>query len=348
MTKKRIAYIDILKCFGIVILLFEHTGNWIELGGIYNPIKIWICSFHMPLFFIAYGMVVRNYAINDKGIKDLLVVVENRFVGLIIPYFLWCCIYAAGYGSDFFRGVLYGTNQSLGVAATNQVLWFLPAFFVAALVYQMLLALANRIDGNIVYWIIAMTLCACISLFLKSYAPAWGWWFGLDIALTGCVFMIVGKYLRILVDWFEKKNILLRLLAVVLLFFIGMKCAQYNVPSNSWVTIMAVGFYGKNYILFILNAIMNTFAMTLFAGIIANKTKMLAWLGENSLVIMAVHYIVFPYSLNICRTYLSNIYWNSHCASNILIPVGNVIITCLICIPIIWMVCRYMPILKGK
>ena len=53
----RVTYIDILKCFGIFFLLFEHTGNWCSLEGYYTLIKVWICSFHMPLFFAAYGMI---------------------------------------------------------------------------------------------------------------------------------------------------------------------------------------------------------------------------------------------------------------------------------------------------
>lgn len=73
MSKKRIAYIDILKFLGIALLLFEHTGNWVQLGGIYNPIKVWICSFHMPLFFIAYGMVVRNCSFKVKNLNEVLV-----------------------------------------------------------------------------------------------------------------------------------------------------------------------------------------------------------------------------------------------------------------------------------
>lgn len=66
--KSRVAYIDTLKFFGIFILLFEHTGNWTSLNGIYNPVKIWICSFHMPLFFIAYGMAL---PIKEKSKKEL-------------------------------------------------------------------------------------------------------------------------------------------------------------------------------------------------------------------------------------------------------------------------------------
>lgn len=350
MSKKRIAYIDILKFLGIALLLFEHTGNWAQLGGIYNPIKVWICSFHMPLFFIAYGMVVRNCSFKVKNLNEVLVFLEKRFVGLIIPYFLWCCIYTSNYGVDFFKGVAYGTNPSLGIAGTNQVLWFLPAIFLATLIYQLLLVLSTKINGRnvIVYWGVSMLLCGGISLLLKKFTPEWGWWFGLDIAFSGCVFMISGRYLRKIVDWLEQRNEKIVVLVAIVLLIIGVKCAWHNEPVESWVTIMACGIYGKNYILFILGACINTLAIALVGGAIAKKDRILAWIGENSLIIMAIHYIIFPYSINICNTYLSEIYWNQHCISNILIPLGNVIITCLVCIPIIFFVNRYMPILKGK
>lgn len=348
-VKQRIAYIDIIKFWGISFLLFEHTGNWTELGGVYNLIKIWICSFHMPLFFIAYGMAVTVTPIKEKSIKGVLAFVEKRFTGLIIPYLLWCCIYATNYGTDFFKGIIYGTNPSLGVAATNQVLWFLPAIFLATLLYQAMVELEERVirKNGIVFWGAAMILCGAISVCMKHYRPALGWWFGLDIAFSGCVFMIAGNYLRKLLDkLYDTKNIV-KLLLAILLLVLGGVCAWANEPQEFWVAIMALAIYGKKYIGFVATACISTFAIALIS-ILTEKIRLLAWLGENSLIIMAVHYIIFPYTVSWCTTHLSSIYLKGHCLSNVLIPTANMLLTEIICIPIIFLICRYMPILKGK
>lgn len=43
--KQRIPYIDTLKGFTILLVIIGH------IYSMNNPIKIWIYSFHMPLFF---------------------------------------------------------------------------------------------------------------------------------------------------------------------------------------------------------------------------------------------------------------------------------------------------------
>ena len=55
-------------------------------------------------------------------------------------------------------------------------------------------------------------------------------------------------------------------LVAIVLLIIGVKCAWHNEPVESWVTIMACGIYGKNYILFILGACINTLAIALVGG----------------------------------------------------------------------------------
>ena len=100
---KRLKYIDIVKFLGIFLLFIEHTGNWTELGGKYNYLKIWICSFHMPLFFIIYGMVVSPKYLN--GFKEWKSFFYKKVKSLLIPYLIWGMIYTHSIDTNFFKGM---------------------------------------------------------------------------------------------------------------------------------------------------------------------------------------------------------------------------------------------------
>ena len=47
LTKKRLNYLDYAKGIGILLVVLGHIYN--------NSVKLWIYSFHMPLFFIISG-----------------------------------------------------------------------------------------------------------------------------------------------------------------------------------------------------------------------------------------------------------------------------------------------------
>ena len=49
----RLRYIDLTKGFAIILMLWGHTMTLV------NSIHIWIYSFHMPIFFIICGILIR-------------------------------------------------------------------------------------------------------------------------------------------------------------------------------------------------------------------------------------------------------------------------------------------------
>ncbi|GCH86208.1 acyltransferase family protein [Escherichia coli] len=71
-TKKRLGYIDAVKGFGIILVVYVHIISGLSSYVIY--------LFHMPLFFIVSGILFKEP--NDK----------NKFIvgkvkSLIVPYF---------------------------------------------------------------------------------------------------------------------------------------------------------------------------------------------------------------------------------------------------------------------
>lgn len=119
MYKQRIAYIDLVKGIGILCVLFGHL---IPNDGIVKPA---IYSFHMPLFFIVTGILLKKESIQIK--------VSKKFHQVIIPYIVWGLIFSS-FSFSKLALILYGTNESLIIAGSNGMLWFLVASFFASII----------------------------------------------------------------------------------------------------------------------------------------------------------------------------------------------------------------------
>lgn len=75
----RLEYLDICKGFGIFA---------ITLGHIYsdNFFRTWLCSFHLPLFFIITGILIKHTNSDTRKFSDITI---SRFRRLIVPYFMF-------------------------------------------------------------------------------------------------------------------------------------------------------------------------------------------------------------------------------------------------------------------
>ena len=342
-VKKRIDFIDYAKFIGIFLLLIEHTGNFIDISGnaSYIYLKKWICSFHMPIFFIVYGYVSGLKVLELKDWKEYIL---KQIKSLLVPYLLWAMVYSNNYGANFFLGIAYGTNASLGYAQTNQVLWFLPTMFISTLLYQLVLNFLKRAKNNIVLIILVITIgifVASISTKVQGLRLP----FGIDISFLGLSFMLIGNFLiKPTMKYIETLN---KIKAGWILIFmcsliIGIFISIYNAPVNKtyWVTVMAVGEYGKNVVLFFDGAIINSIAILLICNHI--KNNVLLYLGQHTLIIMGVHYILFPFTLHITVEILRNINYS------VLIAILNSLFTIILCIPISYLVDKFCPCLNGK
>ena len=350
---KRLDYIDCAKFFGIFILFVEHTGNFVSFpSGGYSQLKVWICSFHMALFFVVYGMVASKKI--PATLKDWFFFVERKIRALLIPYLLWCMIYAVDFGTDFFKGVIWGTNLSLSAARTNAVLWFLPAMFCGCLMYGFSVAVEDCVTSSVRFkW--AKSLLAIGEMLGAMVLSAWlgktdfvdrGFPFSFDVALSALALMLIGRCIVLpLMTQIRKMKAVSMFVILCFCWFVGFIGAQYNAPDEPYpVTVMALSLYGKSYLAFFLIATVNTIGMLCLCQLV--KNKLFVWLGKGSLVMMAGHYIVFPYTISLLKTMLAPY---SGMAIYGLVFSGLNAILCMACfIPVLWLVNRYTPVLSGK
>lgn len=125
MTKTRIEYIDILKGFGIILVVLGHVT-------LNSDLYHFIYAFHMPLFFIVSGMFLHDkQGFIRRQAKSLLIpylsfglltfvywwLVESRFRELPAGETIW----------GQFINLFFPT----GTQHCNVVLWFLPCLFLA-------------------------------------------------------------------------------------------------------------------------------------------------------------------------------------------------------------------------
>lgn len=280
MEKERIDYVDTAKFLGIMVLLIEHTGNWINISGpIYDTLKFWICSYHMPLFFIIYGMVASKI---NGNMHSFLTFINKQIKALIVPYVLWTMIYSNGYSVNFFLGVIYGSNPSLSYADTNAVLWFLPTMFLATTIYQFALEFIERNGEKKQIIAVVLMMCTLISKLVGSIASnisvrlPWG----IDIAFLGVTFMILGRYLcfPILKRIIDGKVLFIY---IVLLAVSGYVFSFVNKPvsGNNWCSVMALGIYGKSIILFVVGAMLSACSVLLISNLFS--FDLLQYLGSE-------------------------------------------------------------------
>lgn len=72
LNTQRIDWIDQVKGFGIILVVYGHN---------FPSIEDYIYSFHMPLFFLLAGIF------HPK--KSNFQVIKKRVQQILIPYFLW-------------------------------------------------------------------------------------------------------------------------------------------------------------------------------------------------------------------------------------------------------------------
>lgn len=351
--KQRTPYIDILKYIGIFLLLFEHVGNWVELNGTYNYVKVWVCSFHMPLFFIAYGLAV---PFNQKATLEFSIEkIKKRALHLLIPYILWSAIYAPEINYKYFLAAGYGTNRSLSWDGNNAVLWFLPAMFIAIVIDYFSMWGGYRLrrklqlhskEWNLIILIIVECIIGLLGHKVSLLIPHnLGIWFSIDIAFIGAAFINAGRILyyvlhKILQKTKKKTIFVITAIGICIITF---AIANVNQPKDSWVTIMAWGEYGNNFILFFVNACLSTFGMLLIAYCL-NSIVAFASLGEDSLLIMAYHYILFPYTIRITKLLCRDVSLLGY----IVFPLLNAVIVLLLSFFINKLLNKFIPNLSGK
>lgn len=155
--KKRLEFLDIAKGIGILLVVIAHIYA-------FNPVirdrlsVVWIYSFHMPLFFIITGMLLK-YKGTDESIKDFLI---KRVKSLIIPYIIFSIVTVGTLkivGEANIKQMLINTLLCIGV----DVLWFLPALMFSEIIFYIL----KKLIKNSIIFKSIITAVYLVSIYIR-------------------------------------------------------------------------------------------------------------------------------------------------------------------------------------
>ena len=213
---------------------------------------------------------------------------------------------------------------------------------MSTLLYQFVLNFLEDKSKGVVYtrlgiWTIVFIVLAQLCSKVGSIRFPWG----IDVALLGTVFMLVGHYGIRQVLSCRLQDTKRSFLIFLLCSLVGMVLSYVNKPLDGQypVTVMAIAEYEKNIVVFVLGAVASTAAILLVSSHI--KGKWISYLGQHTLVIMAVHYILFPYTLFFAKMIFGS-------TSSVLTALLNAVFVTVLCVPISMLTDRFCSCLNGK
>ena len=292
--KKRIAWIDIAKAFGIWFVVYNHFDpHWGQAD-----VQFVLASFHMPLFFILSGVTMSD---GPLGITDQLRYTAKRFLAVMVPYALWALIFANGITLHNLKLIAYASNLSLFWCGSQAVLWFLPAMLICNVLSRLIVAnlqrgrlakpVARRVTAAV-----AAAVCLLGGLALTRQRPTYGWPWEFNVALVGTAFSLVGYLLR---DVGAVERARQARAPVQLLLFTVLACATIllaranrEVLGNSYGRVVIVRGYFGNPALFFLTGIIGTAAVSVLAMLVDRLRFIrvpLSSIGKETIIILAVH-----------------------------------------------------------
>jgi len=340
MSQRRLDYLDMAKGIGIFFVVLGHIEFIQE-----NTLR-WIFSFHMPLFFVIGGMLSFIKREDERSAKEILL---KKARGILIPYLSFSLILltmaATGYFLQPGSVTVEGLSRQLVDSVTGyglHILWFLPAYFLASSGFVLLSKYQKPgiRNGIVLGW-------AVLALYLSRY---WGldqyvtmeytlWEFAVwDFVIVLLRALLAGPF--VLLGWY-------------------LACWLPKIPGNIqkglsllWIpgSLLALGteVFDLHYLhvepLHYLTAVLSCTGLLCLMKSLPGS-RVLSYLGRNSLVIMCTHaslYVIYYVSLGMffVKKFIP-----------MTDPVFNLAVAVLVCVaevPVIWIFDRYFKHLLGR
>ncbi len=294
--RQRLRYVDITKGIAVISVVLYHTGFLPFQHQILPLITPWMLS----VFAIVYGMTSSM----PSDIYAIRPILYRRFRSTLIPYILYGSVsYMFWLGLRWYapESVVFaswqdGLHQLLtGVGLVyNGPLWFLPPFFIAMMMYELL-----RVTRLLSHTVLAV----CI-----AHALAFGAWqinrqgiqvmYSYDLSLLFVAFMCMGLVLKRIqlekISWGT---------------WIGMGvCFLYLCTVNGTVDIFGRLF--QNHILYWSTAIIGSMIILrvayLFEQIDGRIVRGIELCGKHSIILFSTHWPIMQW-LTFCLWVLGGI-----------------------------------------
>lgn len=286
---RRNQVLDIAKGIGILLVVLGHCPQ------VWLPLKQWIYSFHVPLFFLIAGMVWDRASHEESGFLNGAFLVKKA-KRLLVPGFLWGLGYALGralvtksFELEKLGWLLFNTENSISKAGSMTALWFLSCMFVAVCLFEGLQWLVCK--KSLSRWLLfgVSLVFAALGLFLPRFAMGYPW--NVDIAMLGLALMIWGYLARGTLDKLTEKPWLSLLISLLAL---GVLTVTYrlNLPILAGKTVGVADRLFGNPALFLLDTLCGgvfVLCLSIFLSDFLLLDQLWSRLGRDSIPILLLH-----------------------------------------------------------
>lgn len=301
----RFNYIDLSRGAGIILVILAHI-SYISEGS-----RIFIVSFHMPLFFVISGILIFIKNEEERSLKDTAV---HKLKSIMIPYFLYSLlgilIYIVYYlltGRDGgWSAVISHIIETLTLYGFS-VMWFLPAIFLSELFFLLIL----KKPGNTGFLLLVSVLIpVAAALILNSNLEAANALYGTNPAFAVfhlfavallrvpvCASFIAAGYFAssLLPAVFSNKDNPVSGLLTPAEAFMGINLMGLTIVFSRINGVTDLHFLiFNNILLYYLAALSGSFGVILIFRALegfssAPPLRLLRYFGKNSLIIMVTH-----------------------------------------------------------
>ena len=334
-NKHRIKWIDISKGIGIISVVMGHS---FLVNGSALYLKTIIYGFHMPLFFIVSGYLMREY-------KDWSIL-KKRAYSLLIPYVTYSVFirvfdivldYARGTKPNVLQMLLGSVVQIRGTDYAG-VAWFLTWMFTAQIIMQCILKISHKEKWRNIICLLCFILGTIFTNILKYKLP-----WNIDAALVSILFLRIGMIYKRKQDSIASKQRPIYMASMALIYIISLGLNVY-VFSGNYIDIYD-GRIG-NPILYVVAAVAGSSIVICLAIHCAHTVigRLLALIGQHSLTIYGLHMVINTILCQILKAFglYNGIGW---------VEIVRGVICTVICIaiilPIAIMLERKAPVLFG-
>ena len=351
---KRLDHLDMAKGIGIFFVALGHMED------IATGTRVWISSFHMPLFFIISGILI---SVKKETAADYGLSVKKRYRGIIIPY-LWFSL--SYFVIDILNlNVVHNIDLNTFIVDTidsatfygMSVLWFLPALFLSSAGF---LYLKKKFDDKAVApLLIVIAIVAYViklqfeklytanesSLLITSLIKIVYIFFRAAIAQS---FVGYGYYAKELYDrCTEGGSKIARLLSShpgeaalgVLLLGVNIFLAKQNGCADLRNILL------NNVLIYYITAFTGCFGIIMICKALP-PVKLITYFGRNSLIVMACHINYYILYAGIKLAWLVDAY-NKHAKHYVFVAVTMITVFALSAI-VIEVIRRFFPFVLGK
>ena len=286
---RRSLALDIAKGIGILLVVLGHCPH------VWPPVKQWIYSFHVPLFFLLSGMVWDGAYHKESGFLNGAFL-RKKALRLLVPCFLWGIAYMAARAvvSQSFKleklgWLLYNTESSISKAGSLTPLWFLSCMFVTACLFELLQWFFCK--RQLSKWILfALSLVfGALGIFLPVLALGYPW--SVDVAMLGLALMIWGYLAKETMDRLSGKPWLCLLIGLAALAVLSFTY-RMNLPNVSEKYVEVSDRIFGNPALFLLDALCGSLfvlGISCFLADFSLCSPLLSRLGRDTIPILLLH-----------------------------------------------------------